>query len=176
MNKNFIILSVVLSFTVLTKIALAQPVQGQWPAFNGNYSGNNDTRQYQQRYAQDYPLPTQQQNFPIRQRANFGSSWQSNYVSSNYNPYINQTQGGSRLMPQHRYHYLPKPASNGMFTPYDNTGFGYAPIMTSSWPPAYGNPYMNILPMTLPFSMMPYNPWFSTYSASPLLTFPGWGY
>ncbi|MFV1983787.1 MAG: hypothetical protein ACC657_09650 [Thiohalomonadales bacterium] len=151
MYKQFRILSVVLFFSALTKFALAQPVQGQWPPINGNYTG-----QYQQRYAQ---------NFPSRQYANFGSSWQSNYVSSNYNPYINQTQVGSRLMPQQRYNYLPGTAPNGMFTPYANTGFGYASIMTPSWLPVYGNPYMNTLPMTLPFSMMPYNPWF-----------PGWSY
>ena len=159
MNKEIIFLMTILSLALITEFVLAQPLQGQWPPLNGNDSVSNNNNNF-----------SSQHRYPSQQTGSYGSGWQNNYVSPNYNPYVNQSQMNYRLTQQQPYQFSPGATPPIMASPYARTINNYYPMATSPLFPVYGNP------MLMPPSMMTYNPWLPAYGATPLMTLPILGY
>ncbi len=130
MNNYYILLISVFNVALTTELALSQP--RQWPprydnnvVTNTNYNQIKPNSFYQ---AESYP-----------------SAWKNNYVSPNYNPYINQKHLRNREVLQN-YNTVP-------MTP----NFGIYPMATTP---------------LMPPSMMLYNPLLQGYGAMPLHKYP----
>ncbi|MFV2061195.1 MAG: hypothetical protein ACC653_10980 [Gammaproteobacteria bacterium] len=83
----------------------------------------------------------------------YRSGWQNNYVSRNYDPYVNQTQFRNQPIPQPGYRAVATP----LLPVYGNS----MPMMPyNPWQQTYG-----VMP-SLYFPMMNF----------PILNYPGWAY
>jgi hypothetical protein len=104
----------------------------------------------------------------FQQPRSFRSGWHNNYVNPNYDPYVSTKQFTNQVIQQNN-RYFPT-----------GSNFAFYPITTAPLFPVIGNS------MSIPPSMMTYNPWLSGYGAMPLqnypglylpmLNFPGWRY
>lgn len=172
---------IILILVLLTELALAQSLSGQWPPLNHDYAAphNNYRKSIQFTDSGYSPEHFQTPGFQSQPQSGFGASWQSNYVSPNYNPYINsvkQEQLLSGLTRQQAYNYSSTLMPTFFSAPYAQANFGFYPRTISSLLAPYGSPYTTMLPMSLVPPMLTYNPWFPNYVASPLTIFSAWGY
>ncbi len=144
MNNDYILLIAVFNIALTTELAFSQP--RQWPP---RYDSNVVTNTHYNQINQN----------PFYQTESYPSGWNNNYVSPNYNPYINQQHFRNREILQN-YNSVP-------ITP----NFDFNPMVTT--------------PM-MPPSMMTYNPWFQGYGAMhlqkhqqlyfPMFNYLGWTY